>query len=527
MRKQNMKRYTNLIILVLVIVIGAFIFIAKNVNYRDILMKVGVYDKKISVANTADVHGHLVFDDEVGGYYTMEDLSVIMGLPLVKHFVEEIRSKNKDTLFLDSGDFFHGTNEANINKGEGLVKAANLMGYNAMVPGNHDFNFGFDRLLEIKSELNYPMLSANIYKDGKLAFEEYRIIDVGGVKVGLFGLTTPWALSFTNSRNNDGVTIEEPVKPAKRVVSMLKDKVDIIVLISHLGDDVDEKVVKEVAGIDIVFAGHFHNLYKSPKRIGDTYIVESGGWTTHLGIADIYMKENKVADISWKVITSKDKSLVDKKVDESAQKYYSMALESSKEVLGRAEVKLNGIRSQLRTRETNLANLLADAMKAYGNADIAIMNGGGIRESIPQGEINLYKIGKVLPFSNSLVTLEMKGDKIYSAIERGVRDYTSGANGGFLQVSGIKYVFDGSKPAGERVLSVEKDGQPLDRNKYYVVATNDYLYNGGDNYEEFKDAKLVSMGALLKDVLAQHIKSRGSVSYKEEGRIKVINERYK
>ncbi|MFZ5989704.1 MAG: bifunctional metallophosphatase/5'-nucleotidase [Bacillota bacterium] len=522
-----MKRYTNLIILAAALVTAACVFIIKNVNYGDLLMTAGVYDGKVSIANTADVHGHLVFDDEVGGYYSMEDVSVIMGLPLIKHFVDDLRNRNKDTLFLDSGDFFHGTNEANLNKGEGLVKAANLMGYNAMVPGNHDFNFGFDRLLKIKSELDFPILSANIYKDGELAFEEYSVLDVGGVKIGLFGLTTPWALSFNNSRDNDGVTIEDPVKSALRVVPILKDKADIVVLISHLGDDVDEEVVKKVDGIDLVLAGHYHNLYKSAKKIGDTYIVEAGGWTTHLGIADIYLKNNKVAGVSWKVITSKDKSLTDKELNKIAQEYHTLALESAKEVLGKTEVKLNGIRSQLRSKETNLGNLLADAMRAYGNADIALMNGGGIRESIPQGEINLYKIGKVLPFSNSLVIVEMKGDKIYRAIERGIRDYTSGVNGGFLQVSGIKYVFDGSKPAGERLISVEKDGQPLDRNKYYLVATNDYLYNGGDNYEEFKNIRLVSMGSLLKDVLAQYIKSQGTVSPCEEGRIKVINERYK
>jgi 2',3'-cyclic-nucleotide 2'-phosphodiesterase (5'-nucleotidase family) len=155
------------------------------------------------------------------------------------------------------------------------------------------------------------------------------------------------------------------------------------------------------------------------------------------------------------------------------------------------------------------------------------MNGGGIRESIPEGDINLYKIGKVLPFSNSLVTVEMKGEKIYSALERGLRAYYSGMNGGFLQVSGISYVIDGSKPAGERLVSVTYQGKPLEKNSCFKVATNDYLYNGGDEYDEFKDSKLLAAGGLLKDILSDYIKSKKEVSPAEEGRIKVINEKYK
>jgi 2',3'-cyclic-nucleotide 2'-phosphodiesterase (5'-nucleotidase family) len=150
-----------------------------------------------------------------------------------------------------------------------------------------------------------------------------------------------------------------------------------------------------------------------------------------------------------------------------------------------------------------------------------------VRESIPKGDINLYKIDKVLPFSNSLVLIEVKGQKIYDAIERGLRVYPSNLNVGFLQVSGINYTIDGSKTAGNRLVSVEINGKPLDKDKYYKVATNDYLYNGGDGYEEFEDAKLISMLEPLKDVLVKYLREKGTVSSKEEGRIKVVKERYK
>ena len=524
-----MKKYTNLIVIGIIILAAAAFFIVKNVNFDDLLMTTAkVYDQKITIANTSDVHGHIIFDDEVGGYYSLEDVSLIMGLPLAKTFFDEAKRRNKNTLVLDCGDMFHGTNEANVDQGKGVVETVNLAGYNATTPGNHDFNFGFQRLLEIKSQLNFPILSANIYQNGKLVFDEYKIYTMDGIKIGVFGLTTPVALAYTNSRDNYGVTIEEPVPAAARVVAKLRNQLDAIILISHLGDDVDRWVAKEVKGIDFILAGHYHRLYRSLVKIEgtDTYIAEAGAWTTHVGMADIYFKNHKISKINWKVVNSSDKTRSDKTMVAHTQKYYRIAFEQGKEVVGTAKIKLNGIRSLLRSEETNLADMLADAMREAGNADLTLMNGGGIRESIPQGDINLYKIGKVLPFANSLVTIELKGDNIYKAVERGLRVYPSDANGPFLQVSGIQYTFDASKNAGERLVSITFNGQPLDRNKYYKVATNDYLYNGGDDYKELKDAKVLFRGGLLKDILAQYIKNKKEVAPVEDGRIKVINKRY-
>lgn len=526
-----MKKYTNLIVIGIIILAVAGYFVFKNVNLDDLLLTtVKAYDQKISIANTADVHGHILFDDEVGGYYSLEDVSLIMGLPLVKGLIDETKERNKSTLVLDCGDLFHGTNEANVEQGKGVVEVANLTGYNATTPGNHDFNFGFKRLIEIQSQLNFPILSANIRQNGKLVFDEYRIYEMDGLKIGVFGLTTPAALQYNNAlESNNGVTIEEPFQAASRVVGKLRPQVDAIILISHLGDDVDTKVAQKVKGINLILAGHYHRLYRSVIKVKgtETYLAEAGAWTTHLGLADIYFKNHKVAKINWRVVNTGDKTRINKTIDAVAQKYYRIAFENGKEVIGTAKVKLNGIRSLLRSQETNLADMLADSMKEAGNADLALMNGGGIRESIPQGEISLYKIGKMLPFSNSLVTIELKGDMIYKAVERGLRVYPSDANGPFLQVSGIRYVFDASKNAGERLVSVTINGKPLDRNKYYKVATNDYMYNGGDDYKELKDAKVLSRGGLLKDVLAEYIKSKGEVAPAEEGRIKVINQRYK
>jgi 2',3'-cyclic-nucleotide 2'-phosphodiesterase (5'-nucleotidase family) len=518
------KKYTNLIILGLIIIAAAVYLVIKFVSFDQILLKVGYYDSKITIANTADIHGHMVYDDETGTYYTLDEVSTIMGLPLLDSYVKAERAKDKNTLLLDCGDMFHGSNEANIDEGKGVVECVNLMGYNAMVPGNHDFNFGFDRLLQIRSQLNFPILSANIYKDGKQVFDEYKIFEVNGKKIGVFGLTTPFSLNFVH---DNSVTFDDPIKCAARVVSELKGKVDAIVLLSHLGDDFDENLIQKVDGIDLVLSGHYHYLYKTAKKVNNTYMAEAGSFTTHLGVAEMYFKEGKVAKIDWNVEATTDRSKEDSELKKVSEAYHTKALKSAQIKVGSSDVVLNGIRTQVRSKETNLANLLTDALRETGGADLTLLNGGGIRESMPKGELNMYQIGKVLPFVNSLVVVEMKGDMIYKALERGLRGYPTVFNGGFLQVSGISYVIDASKMAGERLVSVTKDGVPLDKEKTYKVATNDYLFYGGDGYEEIQKSKLLSTYGLLKDILGDYIKRKGTVSPVEDGRIKIINVRYK
>ncbi len=527
-QSKSIKSYTNLVVIA-IIIIGALGFcIYRFIDTNALLLKVGYYDEKISIINTADIHGHIMYDDDAGGYYTLDQVNVMMGMPLMKSIIDDLRKNNKNSLLLDSGDMFHGTNEANVEKAKGVVEEANLMGYDAMTVGNHDFDYGLDRLTEISNQLNYPMLSANIYKDGSPMFPEYNIVTVGSKRIGLFGLTVQDALSYTNSRDTEGVTVEDPIKKAAKIVNELNGKVDAIVLISHLGDEIDRQVVDSVKGINLILCGHHHFLYESAVNYKGTFFVEAGGYSTHVGLADMYFKNGEVKKVVWKVIQSTDNSKANSTMLEVSKKYNKTAMELGKEKVGSAQVALNGIRSQVRSEETNLSNLLADAMRVEGNADIALMNGGGIRESIPKGDIDLYKVGKALPFANYLVTVEVKGDKIYEALERGIRQYpNSGTNGGFMQVSGISYTFDASKNAGNRVVSILKDGVELDKNKYYKVALNDYIYNGGDNYNEFQDSKLIYRGELLKNVLSKYIKEKGTVNPSVEGRIKVINERYK
>ncbi|MCL6457946.1 MAG: bifunctional metallophosphatase/5'-nucleotidase [Gorillibacterium sp.] len=530
MKERITKRsYTNVVVLAILLLGGITYLTIRFAPLDDWRLAAGLYDNKLAVISTADIHGNIVYNEVNGGYYSLDEVNVEMGMPLMKGLADEIRASNKNSLLLDSGDMFHGTNEANVEEAKGIVEVANKMGYDAMVAGNHDFDFGFTRLREIQSELNYPILSGNTLYKGEAAFPSYIIKEMDGIKIGIFGLTVPESMSNMNVFGETNVAFIDPVPVARKIVEELQGKdVNAIIFISHLGDDRDKELVQQVPGIDLVLCGHHHWLYKKAEKIEHTYLVEAGSYSTHVGLAEMYFKNGKMSKVKWSIHQTKDRSKADQAVEAIADKYHAIALELGKKIVGTSEVDLDGMRTHVRTQETNLADLVTDAMREEGKADLALLNGGGIRESIAKGNISLYDVGKPLPFVNSLMTVEVKGEKVYAAIERGLRAWPYGSsNGGFLQVSGISYAFDGSKPAGKRLVSVTMNGQPLEKDKLYKVATNDYLVTGGDEFDEFKDAKRLSKGALLRDVLGNYIASKGTISPKTEERIKVINQRYK
>jgi len=184
-------------------------------------------------------------------------------------------------------------------------------------------------------------------------------------------------------------------------------------------------------------------------------------------------------------------------------------------------VNLNGERGDVRTKETNLGDLVADIMRERANADLAIQNGGGIRASIPEGSITVGDVFTVLPFDNYLIALQMTGEEILEALENGVSKVEETA-GRFPQVSGLTFTFDPSKPAGERVSEVKVNGEPLELDKKYIVATNDFMAAGGDDYASLKEAPMTLVtGELLRDVAVNYIKEMGEVAPEVEGRINI------
>jgi len=469
----------------------------------------------LTIVHTNDTHARIKEGDGIG----FAKIASIIG---------QIREENPNTLVFDAGDTFHGQTIATLNKGESIARLMNEISYNAMVPGNHDFNYGYERLAELNEMTDFPILAANIKKeDGGRLLDAYVITEAGGLKVGIFGLATPETAYKTHPDNVKGLVFTDPVEAARQAVDDLKDRTDIIIAITHLGMDQSSadtsiKVAEEAEGIDLIIDGHSHTVLEQGQKVGNTLIVSTGEYGKNLGIVDIYCKNGEVADAEARLIgkdqtaeTTEDEAIVNVITEIEEEQ-----AELLNEVVGSTSVVLEGAREKVRTGETNLGNLITDAMIYITGADCALINGGGIRASIDAGDITKGEIITVLPFSNYIITKKVTGAEIKAALEHGTSAYPEPL-GGFPHVSGIKYVIDKGRPVGDRVVDITVNGQPLDLNREYVLATNDFLAAGGDEYTMFADKPILNEFNALDEALIAYIQKLGSVSYAAEGRIAV------
>ena len=478
---------------------------------------------KITILHTNDTHGRLKADNSVIGIDT----------------VAAIKNNTENSILVDAGDTIHGLPFVTLSKGQDAVDLLNAAGYEYIVPGNHDFNYGYSRLVELfknsvtlkSGENKLRLLASNIKKDGKSVFESNNIkeMEVNGktVKVGFFGIATEETAYKTNPNNVKGIEFTSPIDAAKEQVAELeKQGADVIVALSHVGTDESSDptaydVINSVEGIDVYVDGHSHTTFKNGEDVNGTLLVSTGEYLSNLGKVEIELNENnEVVSATASLITKEEalKVTPDAKVTAKIAEIDKAQGEVLSEVIGTNTIDLDGDRNSVRFGETNLGNLITDAMMDETGADLAITNGGGIRASIKAGDITKGDVVSVLPFGNFIVTKQLTGAQIKEVLEFGVRSYGESL-GGFPHVAGIKFVVDPSRAVGDRIISLTINGEALDMNKTYTVATNDFMAAGGDDYPCFGDIPTLNEYSSLEESLANFIKTLGTVSYTKQGRI--------
>ncbi|UXH43400.1 cell wall-binding repeat-containing protein [Rossellomorea vietnamensis] len=456
-------------------------------------------DFDLTIMHTNDSHAH------------------VEGYPRLVTAVNELRTEKANSLLLDAGDVFSGTLYFRQYLGQADLHFMNELGYDAMTLGNHEFDKDSKTLADFIKKMNFPMVSSNVKVTGDKDLEPLFkneigmsaeggnvypavIKEVDGEKIGIYGLTTPDTAFISNPGEN--IVFEDAVEKSNSTIKMLKDKgVNKIVVLSHLGYSHDLELAEAVDGLDIIVGGHSHTTLEKPVVIDKeepTVIVQAGEYLNLLGLLDVTFDENGV-------VTGNNGEVLDLKNYEAnaealakVEEFKAPLDELKSEVVGKTEVALNGERADVRRKETNLGNLIADGMVAKANefvkTHIAVQNGGGIRASIDAGDVTLGEVLTTLPFGNQLVTLDLTGQEIVDALEHSVAKVEGeDAPGEFLQVSGIHYKYDVTKAAGERVWRVEvmtdNGFEEIDPDMMYRVATNAFTANGGDGYTMFKDAK--------------------------------------
>ncbi|MGB8001136.1 MAG: cell wall-binding repeat-containing protein [Anaerobacillus sp.] len=470
--------------------------------------------------------------------------------------VEEIRASHDNTILLDAGDVFSGTLFFNKYKGLADVQFMNMMKYDAMVPGNHEFDEGPKTFSEFVKQTKFPIVSANIdysknadlsplYKDEMAMTGEDGtiypavILDVNGEEVGVFGLT----IESTDELSSPGETISflNHQEQAEKMVKMFEEKgVNKIVALTHLGKSVEVKLAETVDGIDVVVGGHSHTKLEDAVVVNEneepTLVVQANEYSKYLGDLDVTFNADGVLtdwnDQLLDLSTTEEKGGYE--ADPEAQTLYDDLKkpleEIEKKVVGQSDVYLDGKRDSVRTSETNLGNLITDGMlykaQQFTDATIAITNGGGIRESIDKGPITLGEVLTTMPFGNNLVTLDLTGEEIISSLEHGVSGVET-VEGRFSQVSGLKYSFDKDLPVGHRILDVnvktDKGYVDIDPKAMYTVATNAYIAEGGDGYEAMGKAadkgRINQLNFVDFEVFTEYLDEIGTVKQSDEARI--------
>jgi 2',3'-cyclic-nucleotide 2'-phosphodiesterase (5'-nucleotidase family) len=486
-------------------------------------------DGKIRILHVNDFHGFAEPHRPVGSLELQGGAAYLAGA--VKRF-----RAGRPSLLLAAGDMIQGDNWANLFQGASVIELMNAMGFDAMVVGNHEFDFGQEVLQERIRQASFPVLGANV--QGLPGLRPFVVKEVGGVRVAVVGLVTPETPHATHPRNVTGLTFAQPAATLREQLPRLRQEADIVVVLSHLGYAGDRKLAQAVPGIDLIVGGHSHTRLERPERVNGTWIVQAYEHGKFLGVLDLTVRRGRVAAARGRLVPiGPGLGPADGQILALVKKYQQRVDSLLNVVVGEAAVDLDA--EQARIQETALGNLVTDILKEKTGADAALINGGTLRAGIPRGPVTRKQIYTALPFDNYLVAFRLTGAQVRRALEHGVAGLPE-RQGRFPQVAGLRFTYRASAPPGQRIMEVEVGGRPLDAAKVYVLATHDFLAAGGDGYTVFGEvlaaADFSSTGGMLKsgalayndpgtylrDVVLEHFQRHSPVIAAVEGRIRAL-----
>ncbi|MBA0181109.1 bifunctional UDP-sugar hydrolase/5'-nucleotidase UshA [Pectobacterium carotovorum] len=513
----------------------------------------------ITILHTNDHHGHFWHNDH--GEYGLAAQKT-----LVDQIRQEVASKGGSVLLLSGGDINTGVPESDLQDAEPDFRGMNMVGYDAMALGNHEFDNPLSVLRQQEKWAKFPLLSANIYQKStsQRLFKPYALFDKQGVKIAVIGLTTDDTAKLGNPEYFTDIEFRNPSTEAKQVVEQLRksEKPDVIIAATHMGHyddgnhgsnapgDVEMARSLPAGYLDMIVGGHSQDPVCmaqenkkqvdyvpgtpcAPDRQNGTWIVQAHEWGKYVGRADFTFRNGELKLEHYQLIPINLKKKVEKD-GKTERVFYTHEITQDSDVMkmltpfqekGQAQLgikigsvkgKLEGDRNQVRFRQTNLAHLLLSAQLERAGADFAIMSGGGVRDSIESGDITYKDVLKVQPFANTLVYVNMKGSDVekYLAVAAN-KKVDSGAYAQFLNVS--------LTADGQGVQNVKIKGEPLQADKVYRMATLNFNAMGGDGYPRLDNLPgYVNTGFVDAEVLKQYIEKHSPLdaeAYAPKGEI--------
>jgi 5'-nucleotidase/UDP-sugar diphosphatase len=442
--------------------------------------------------------------------------------------VKAERAKGGHVIFAHGGDTLSPSLMSGIDHGAHIITLTNLIPPDIFAPGNHEFDFGKATFLQRMAEARFPLYGANLRNaDGQPLpnFKDRSIVTVGGVRIGLTGAAFDESVRASDPGNLRFLSTVATMK--EQAETLRREGADFVVAVAHVTREQGYEIFRSRAA-DLILTGHTHDLFINYD--GRTAMVESSHdahYVTAIDIAIDVKEESGRRTVTWwpqfRVIDTATVT-ADPEVAAVVAKYEGELSKQLDVPIGTTAVELDSRNATVRTREAAIGDLVADAMRASAQADVAVANGGGIRGGriYPPGTtITRRDILAELPFGNRLVTIDISGRDLKAAIENGLAQLPN-PGGRFPQVSGLEIEADAGRSPGNRVLSIRVGNAALDDGKIYSVATNDFMARGGDGYTMFRDAKPLlpaSDSPLVANEVIDYIKGLGTVRTGVQGRI--------
>ena len=442
------------------------------------------------------------------------------GIARLAGLIEAIHAEDpwRPLLLLFAGDLLQGTTTSTLYLGRPDIKLLEEMGVAAATVGNHEVDFGQDNLRKLAGMVNFPLLAANLHATPEpLPVQPFALFHpAGGPRVAVLGLTTEELVTASHPRNVVGLSVSDPVTAAQALVPELDAQSDLLIVLSHLGLAGDRHLAQAVAGVDLIVGGHNHFRLDPPVEENGVPILQAGERGAYLGRLDLEVEDDRVLAWDYRLLPVDDQTPVDEKI---AAKVARLAAQADRELLtvvGRAGTELSAERELIRRAEAPFGDLVADLAREYSGAQVALFNAGGFRATIPAGEVRLKEIFQAFPFRNVLVTGVLTGAELQAALDQSAALDPADNPGGFLQVSGVRFLIQDGK-----AVTVTLDGQPLDPAADYRVAVPDFLAAGGDSYAMFTGLRdPVNTGQLISDLLVSAFRAQPQVEARVDGRIR-------
>ena len=450
------------------------------------------------------------------------------GLARIATLRDRIATESHNLIFVLAGDFLFPSTMSSVFQGSQMVAGLNAVGLDFVTFGNHEFDFGEAVTRERMRESRFTWVSSNVldpvtgtpFGDAAVfALREY-----GGIRVAFIGLTTPETKILSKGAKN--LTFLDPIPAAKEAVARAqRAKADLIVALTHQNMADDKALAAAIPAIDLILGGHDHTPMDA--KVGKTLILKVGAEGVALGRIDVLItagKGGRRVATKWELIAVTDEIPDHPQVAALVKQYEGQMTAQLDLVVGSTSVPLDTRNEIVRVQESPVGDLIADLLREAVQADVALINGGGIRgnSATPAGPLSRGDVLKILPFANKIVKLDVTGATLRAALENGLsqRENTAGR---FPQVSGLRFSFDPKRPAGSRLASVTVGGRPLDPAAHYTLATFEFLLGGGDGYSMLREGKVLvnpESGPMDSDLVLERLKA-GPIAPATDGRIQV------